>query len=251
MEELRRRALASTEGDVVVLAGGQSSPVRRDGVVAGTTPRAPDRSIPNAVFYDDPDALRGAYAELEDSYARAGVRAWTVWVPDHDRATASFLEQRGHSLDGAPRAMSLWLEDLAEGPPPGDGVVAAKGSAAEVGRLNDLAYGTEGPGFEAALEGGEISGVQRDFAAAGGELISCVATLECADDDVLVTCVATLPAWRGRGIAGRLLREVLARRHQEGVRSASLRASALGAGVYERLGFIDHGFVELWEKRTG
>lgn len=247
MDELKRRALASIETDVVVLAGGN---VRRwDGVTAGFVPAAADRSIFNGVGYSDPVALAATIDEAEAAYADAGVGAWTVWVPDEDRTSAELLEGRGHVLDGAPRAMSLWLEDLAEGPPPIEGVRPGAGTAADVGHINDIAYETPGPGFGASL--GQDGGVEADwhFAAAGDELVCCLGTVS-VGDDVLVTCVATLPDWRGRGIAGWLLRRALAYAREGGARSASLRASALGAGVYARLGFIDHGYVELWEKRA-
>ncbi len=251
MDELRRRALASTAEEVTVLASGGDL-LRRAGVLAGVVPAAPQRSIFNGVHYREPAGLLAALDELEAAYAAAGVAAWTVWVPDADRRTAESLSARGHALDGAPRAMSLWLVDLEPGPPPVEGVSPASGTLADAGRINDRAYGIEGPGFSAGLSGSRTArGAEWSFAAAGGELVACLATVPAADDDVLVSCVATLPEWRGRGIAGWLLRRALAARRERGARSASLRASAMGAGVYERLGFRDHGFVELWEKRSG
>jgi predicted GNAT family acetyltransferase len=64
-----------------------------------------------------------------------------------------------------------------------------------------------------------------------------------------VSGVATPPEHRGRGIAGWLMARALAAARREGALSASLRASAAGAPVYERLGFRDLGFVEMWELR--
>ena len=37
----------------------------------------------------------------------------------------------------------------------------------------------------------------------------------------------------------------------DGIATASLQASGAGAPLYERLGFIDVGFIELWERREG
>ena len=34
-----------------------------------------------------------------------------------------------------------------------------------------------------------------------------------------------------------------------GMRTGSLQASSAGAPVYERLGFVDVGYIELWELR--
>lgn len=247
--ELRRRAIAGVRGDVESLGSGGEL-VRWPGLVAAVVPATPHRSIFNAVHYTDPAALRTQIDEIEGAYEAAGVEAWTVWVPDEDRETASLLESRGHALDGAPRAMALWLEDLAAGPPQVEGLEPCEGSIADAGEINDRAYGIEGDGFAAALAGAQFHPSHWSFAALDGEKVACLETVPLDDGDVLVSGVATLPDWRGRGIAGWLLRRALAARRAEGFESASLRASALGAGVYEALGFQDLGHVELWEKRA-
>jgi predicted GNAT family acetyltransferase len=66
-----------------------------------------------------------------------------------------------------------------------------------------------------------------------------------------VSAVATLPEHRGRGLAGALISRLLAAAGERGARTGSLQASKAGAPVYERLGFADIGFVELWEQREG
>jgi GNAT superfamily N-acetyltransferase len=246
MSELKRLSLASLTDDVALL--GANGDLRRwEGVAANVAPLTPDRSIFNSVAFDDPAALAATLDEIEAIYDEAGVNAWTVWVPEEDRATIELLESRGHALDGTPRAMALWLEDLADGPPAIDGVERASGSILDAARINDIAY-DKGPGFAVGLEADDGSGAKWHFAAADGELVACCCTVT-AGDDVLVSWVATLPEWRGRGIAGWLLREALLEERENGARSSSLRASALGSGVYARLGFLDHGCVEMWEKR--
>jgi predicted GNAT family acetyltransferase len=57
-----------------------------------------------------------------------------------------------------------------------------------------------------------------------------------AEQAVLLN-VYTQPAWRRRGIAERLVREVLAWAAARGVSSVVLHASAAGRRLYERLGF--------------
>jgi GNAT superfamily N-acetyltransferase len=47
----------------------------------------------------------------------------------------------------------------------------------------------------------------------------------------------TRPGWRGRGIAGRLLRELLAAAAAHGVGCVRLHATPAGRPLYERLGF--------------
>src|SRR3954451_2033877 len=68
-------------------------------------------------------------------------------------------------------------------------------------------------------------------------------------DDASVEWVATLSHARGRGLATRLLRAALKAAQQRARTSTTLRASAMGARVYERLGYRTLGHLHLWEKR--
>jgi GNAT superfamily N-acetyltransferase len=68
-------------------------------------------------------------------------------------------------------------------------------------------------------------------------------------DDCLVTGVATPPEHRGQGVASWLLWQALAEVRESGLTSASLQASRAGAPLYERIGFRDLGFIEMWEMR--
>jgi hypothetical protein len=88
------------------------SVLERDGLLAAIVPSSPNRSIVNAVVYEEVEALEAGGEELRAAYARAGVRAWTVWVPEADRAAAKLLEGWGHRLDARPRAMTLDLSGV-------------------------------------------------------------------------------------------------------------------------------------------
>jgi predicted GNAT family acetyltransferase len=68
-------------------------------------------------------------------------------------------------------------------------------------------------------------------------------------DDVCVTGVATVPGHQGKGLAAAIAARLLADSRDRGIRTGTLQASAAGAPVYERLGFSDVGFIELWELR--
>src|SRR5437588_835021 len=87
---------------------GERSPggevIECQGLVAAIVPSCPGRSIVNAVVYERPEELAAEREELARRYRRAGVRAWTVWVPEADRASAELLARTGHRLDGGPRA---------------------------------------------------------------------------------------------------------------------------------------------------
>ena len=134
-------------------AGSQGArTVERDGVVAALVPASRQRSVVNAVVYERPEALAAAYDEIAAAYAEIGAK-WTVWVHDRDAETAALLERAGHVLDAAPEAMAA---DLVATPParPPDGALAdwtAEGDLADVGAINDRAYGFGGDWFSRAL----------------------------------------------------------------------------------------------------
>src|SRR5213082_3875541 len=88
------------------------SVVEREGLVAAIVPSCPGRSVVNAVVYERASELEAAHDELAAAYERARVRAWTVWVPESDRAAAELLASRGHRLDARPRAMTLNLDEI-------------------------------------------------------------------------------------------------------------------------------------------
>lgn len=247
-KELRRRAVAGLRDEVEAFGSGEprSSLIESDGLLAAVVPAAPQRSIFNSVFYDDPAAPQREHETLASAYAAAGVAAWTVWVPDEDRATARLLGDRGHVLDGAPRAMAMELATLVEEPPAPAGVEPGPIEPGPAAALNDRAYGYEEDGFRTALPGETT--IRWHGAYAGEEAVGCVGTIE-VGDDCCVTGVATPPEHQRRGIAGWLLWRALAQARDAGFATASLQASKAGAPAYERLGFLDFGFVELWELR--
>jgi GNAT superfamily N-acetyltransferase len=246
--ELRRRAIEGVREEVAAFGSGASGSrlIRREGLLAAVVPSTPDRSLFNSVFYTDPATLAAELDGLAEAYDSAGVRAWTVWVPDSDRETAVLLASRGHLLDAAPRAMALELIDLSPEPPQPEGIERRPGDAATAALLNDLAYGYGPDGFRSGL--GEETAVRWHAALEGGVQVSCVGEIE-VGDDCLVTGVATPPEHRRRGIAGWLVWKVLDDARAAGLRTGSLQATRAGAPLYERMGFADRGFIEMWEPR--
>ncbi len=246
--ELRRRAVEGVRDEVEAFGSGapDSRLLRWDGVVAALTPTSPQRSLFNSVYYRDPEALPGVLDRLQGAYEEAGVRAWTVFVPDSDRGVAELLASRGHVLDAEPRAMAMRLTDLVPPSSDLDGIEVGRAGHDVCAELNDLAYGYGPDAFRAALA--EETSIDWHGAFEDGAAIGCVGTID-AGDDCIVTGVATPPRHRGRGIASGLLAAVLAERAAEGMATASLQATKAGASLYERLGFADFGRLEMWELR--
>lgn len=247
-QELRRRAIAGVRDEVEAFGSGapDSRLIRVDGLLASVTPAAPQRSLFNSVFYDDLAALAREHEALAEGYEEAGIAAWTVWVPDEDRESAALLASRGHLLDASPRAMAMEMGDLPAEPPAPAGVEPGAIEPLVAAQLNDRAYGYGEDGFRAGLAG--ATSIRWHGAHADGEAVCCVGTIE-VGDDCCVTGVATPPEHRGRGIASWLMLRALAEARARGASTASLQATKAGAPIYERLGFADFGFIEMWELR--
>jgi GNAT superfamily N-acetyltransferase len=247
-QELRRRAIEGVRDEVEAFGSGalDSKLIRHEGLIASVVPAAPQRSLFNSVYYEDPDALVAQVDTLAETYGSHRVRAWTVWVPDSDRESAGLLAKRGHLLDAAPRAMAMELDAFDLDPPAPTGIEQGPIDAAACATLNDLAYGYGEDGFRAGLAGETT--IRWLGAFADGAPVGCAGTVE-VGEDCCITGVATPPEQRGRGIASWLLCRALAEARERGLTSASLQATRAGAPLYERLGFRDLGHIEMWELR--
>jgi GNAT superfamily N-acetyltransferase len=245
--ELQRRSLTAF---VRMLAtGAQGSTLfERDGVIAAVVPGAPERSVLNSVIYRDARSLGAAIDELARAYEQAGVRAWTVWVPEAEREAAGLLDAAGHTLDASPTAMVLDLGGLPD-PDVGDLDWDAAAAVEDVTRINDLAYG-----FDVGTFGGAITRrppampLRLYQARVDGKPASVLGTVD-DGGDCGIYLVATVKEHRGRGLARRLLHAALGEARERGLRTSSLQATKFGYPVYERLGYEPICLLEMWERR--
>jgi ribosomal protein S18 acetylase RimI-like enzyme len=238
MREFFRLVGRSSEGAHVI---------ELDGVLGSVCPKVPDRSLPNSVVYESQDALIAALPELARRYGEAGIDAWTVWVPEDDRAVAGALAEAGHVLDANPAAMTLDLASLDE---PGDGLDYRTGAdlVPTIAGINDRAYPFEGTPFS-DFTSQHPRGVTRNYVAyVDGEPAAGLCILPVAGD-ASVWDVATLPAARGRGLCARLMHRALWDSRQDGCEISTLQATKLGEPIYARLGYRSHGAIEMWERR--
>ena len=243
------RMLRSMEAAWGALAAGSKDArmIERDGVLAAVVPATPERSVFNSVLYRTPENLAAARDELAGAYDEAGIYAWTVWVPESDRASAELLHSAGHKLDATPRAMVLELADLAE-PDPGDLDWSAEGSLTDMKRINDAAYGDPPGTFERGIGNPPAETWRIYEARLEGRAASVLAVTD-IEGDCAIWWVATLPEARGRGLAGRLLHVALAEARERGAATSPLQATKLGRPIYERLGYRDIGELQMWERR--
>jgi GNAT superfamily N-acetyltransferase len=243
--ELIRAGMPPFWQQLVVRSGG-SVWSDRD-VLAAISPGVPDRSVFNSVFYEDPERLIGSLDRIAAAYDEAGVRAWTVWVPEADRGTAAALQQAGHVLDAEPRAMGMEIGELRAPEPDGTIEFRDELDMAEVARLNEIAYGWP-PGDFAAVANAAVPESFTHFAALDGETVGCVGSWDHGDDSEILW-VATLPEARGRGISTQLMARAIAAAGERGRLTTTLVATKLGRPVYERVGYRDFGAIEMWERR--
>jgi ribosomal protein S18 acetylase RimI-like enzyme len=217
------------------------------GVVASILPRVADRSVFNSVFYEDGTRLIETLEEIAAAYDEAGVRAWTVWVPEADTEVAAALEAAGHTNDAQPRAMAMATADLRKPDPDPSVEFRDELDMAEVGRLNEIAYGWA-PGTFEVFSDARVPNTYGHLAGLGGETVGCVMAWDDRDDAQIVW-VATLPEARGRGIATALMARAVEAAAQRGRLTTTLVATALGAPVYTKVGYRDFGALQMWERR--
>ncbi len=247
-ERLQRRSLARFVR--MLVAGAEDSRLfERQGVAAAIVPSVPIHSIPNSVYYEDEAHLIDAIPDLAVAYERAGVVSWMVWVLESDEAAAAALQDAGHVLDGSPAAMSLLLEDLRP-LDAGDLDWDSQASGAEVGRVNDLAYGWTDPGVATTLRDLRASPSTHLYRARVDGEVASVAIVGDAGDEASLYNVATDPAHQRLGLSSRLVGAALVEARERGMRTSTLQASAAGEPVYGALGYERFGTVQMWEHRT-
>jgi GNAT superfamily N-acetyltransferase len=243
--ELSRAGQAPTWKLLAEGSGGRV--IEREDVVASVIPAAPERSVFNSVFYRHAPGLVSQIDRIADEYDEAGIKAWTVWVPEEQRGVAARLERKGHKLDATPRDMAMSLADLREPEPDPELAIREEEDYALMARLNEIAYGYPEGDFRAVAEA-KMPGLRIYFGDLDGETVATLGIWPHGSDAVVIW-VATVPEARGRGISGRLLAHSLRDAREAGLETTTLQATKLGMPVYEKLGYRDFGAQHMWERR--
>ncbi|MBC7925240.1 MAG: GNAT family N-acetyltransferase [Bryobacteraceae bacterium] len=131
--------------------------------------------------------------------------------------------------------MAMTLED----PAPGldaDAPNFERPTLTVLGEINERAYGDPTGIFTSLVQ--EIRDQRvRTYGLRDGSVFVCVALTLTVGDDVGIHYVATEASHRRRGLASRLLLDMLAAAKSNGMRSATLLASPDGLSIYRGLGF--------------
>lgn len=224
----------------------------RDEVVASVVPGV-QASILNAAIAQKPEPQSAnATAAIARLYEDSDVAKWGVWIDADDNETAATLEGQGLVLDSTPVLMGAELANITE-PDDQDPPTIITAGLADLGRINDLAYGYSEPRIGPVLAGFPPGGPETTFHTYGahtddGEIAS-VAMIHDVGDDACVTFVATVPDARGRGLATHLLKQALHEAKERGQHTTTLQASKPGQGIYAAIGFRPLGEQHLWERR--
>jgi GNAT superfamily N-acetyltransferase len=243
MERSMRRT-----SELVANGAPDSRTLHLDGVTAAITPAAPERSVLNGVVVEDFAKLPDQLDTVAAAYDAAGVRAWTVWVPEHEGAARELLAGRGHKLDATPAAMLLDLAELRE---------PAAGSARDystewdieaAGAVNDAAYGDTSGLFARALGALPPETGHMYLAHVDGRPASFVVVHD-DRENCEFWIAATIPEARGRGLLSGLLHRALLDARERGCTTSTTQATKMGEPVYERLGYRKFGTIEMWERR--
>jgi GNAT superfamily N-acetyltransferase len=220
---------------------------RDDGVLVCACPVRPERSLVNAVLYDNPDALIAALPELGTEFA-GRADAWTVWVAPGDDAVAAACAAAGHVRDATPQLMWAEVAAVLAG-----GARSAAGAGLDLaaswkalGDVNDAAFGLPPDHLSITLAGADDAAGLRAVARDGdGRALACAGAVV-AGAVAEIVMVATLPEARGRGLAAACMRSCLAR---SGARSTTLEATAMGEPLYAHMGYRRAGAYGMWERR--
>jgi GNAT superfamily N-acetyltransferase len=219
-----------------------------DGVTASIAPTTPDRSVMNGVVVEDFDRLPAVLDELAGAYEDAGVRAWTVWVPEHEDAVRELLAAAGHKLDAAPSAMLLDLSEL-RAPTAPEPEWSGEWDMEAVGSVSDAAYGDKPGMFAAAMAALPPGSGHLYLAKVDGRPASFVLVHD-DEENCEFWMAATVPEARGRGLISGLLHRALRDARERGCKISTTQATRMGEPVYERLGYRTFGRIEMWERRV-
>jgi GNAT superfamily N-acetyltransferase len=221
------------------------SDVRTFGSAQATmTTARPERSLLNAVAYEDPgdvplDELTAFFEPVD---------AWCVWVqPGHDQL-ADTCSARGMVMDATPMLMAAELAEVD---------VAARAVSADIdevvdwaaiGRVNDAAYGLPEEHFAPVMRRLSPDGYRTAIARRDGEALACTAVVV-HERNAEVVFVATLPDARRQGLAAECMRTALRAAAADGCTTTTLEATEAGQPIYAAMGYRPFGRYRMMESR--
>jgi ribosomal protein S18 acetylase RimI-like enzyme len=220
------------------------------GVQATMVPIREWFAIFNSVLYRDAGAVPAAYPTLYQAFEESGVKAWTVWVPPGDSATATFLEECGHSVGGSPMRMAADIAeiDLRQRM---ELDLETEPTWEMVARCNDRAHDVlDEWSMVAAFERMDDAASHLYVAQQDGSVVAALIARH-LDGDCYFWFVATDPVVQRQGFAGELMRVALRDARARGCETTSLESTAAGEALYLGLGYRPLGRFARWDRMAG
>jgi ribosomal protein S18 acetylase RimI-like enzyme len=234
--DLYRRGLATVLASWDAYTDGcRDAAVHRiPGVSAAVFPHEPERAVYNNAILEQHltrDERSAALVAIEDLYAEAGVTHFAAWVHESDYAMRSELARRGYLLDSSTRAMGMPLEDLRLPRP-----------KLELAALDWDEY-LHTFGLPTGLLGGtDRSAFHLLVAHRNGQAVSTAMAFDHRRDCGIYN-VATLPAFRRRGLGTAVTALLMHDAQARGCRTASVQSTKVAEHVYATVGFRDLGRI--------
>ncbi|WNG53811.1 GNAT family N-acetyltransferase [Archangium gephyra] len=203
------------------------------------------------VLYTDAHALSEALGPLATWYRELGVQAWRVPVYPGDTAAEAVLARAGHRAEDSLPTMALPLAHPPPQLPPGTTLEHPE-DLHEVMKLNALCYGQEHVGYFESWRPRlhSSSGLYAVLVRQEGRALAGGVSFE-RDGTAGIYFVATHPEARRLGLGALVMRGLHADALARGCTLAVLQSSALGHGLYQRLGYRDLGAWTSWVRRAG
>ena len=220
------RRASSRRSSCSALLGSGVAPEARRGVIASVSPADPRSLDLQLGLGDRPGRARGRRRRARAPPTRdAGVRAWTVWVPDHDRESAGAARRPRATSSTARRGRwaSNWptCARRRDRSPPGSSSSPAR--SATIGVVNDRAYGIEARMVGSDVEGPGPRPLGTAMALIDGEPVACAIVLDHGGD----ACVTR------RRDRARASGQGPRRPHRRGAPRSDARARGAGTGTLQ------------------
>jgi ribosomal protein S18 acetylase RimI-like enzyme len=195
----------------------------------------------NAIVLSPHDVdLATEVRRVSEVYQGAQVGSWAFWVPS---PAVSFDEPDAISeIPGLKRDITtLVMKASAD-------ETRTAWEAVRPASIADAIRATDEPIPTNALDESEIDidATIAGWVAIDGEVAVAGAYRYLHGSDCGIYAVGTAPAWRRRGIAGRLVDHIMADAARRGARTATLQSVPEARGLYESLGFAAVGRYEEW-----
>lgn len=219
-----------------------------DGLAVCLTGVPDDPFNPTLVEHPPSDPAAALVAAAEH-YRHAGLSLGVDLEPSAHAEVRASAERSGFRMVESRPGMALTIAELRPAPVPAD-VEIRKVDAPELlaaaAEADAAAFGADVALTRAFLPDALVGDVsQRVFVAVVDDVVVGAGESVTADGVLGVFGIATIPSFRGRGIAAALTSRLIEDRADD-ADIAVLQSSRLGYGVYERLGFRAMSTWEVW-----